>query len=187
MRTNKEFLDSLSSPLSRFYLYDFHVHSPGSYDMCEGDRYESLSDEEKKYLTKLKSIPADIAHYDEEITKTFPIDQYYDLLVKRKNEVAESQGISDSANWSIIAITDHNVANYSCELSKHAWCNKKSGKLIILPGIELSICFKIDNEKDECNIHVLCIYQPNTNAGDIRLSIANASDSSWEFGKEIKI
>ena len=56
MRSNREFLKSLSALRAGFYLSDFHVHSPGSADMCIGDRYDALSDDEKKFLPQIDSL-----------------------------------------------------------------------------------------------------------------------------------
>jgi hypothetical protein len=121
MRTNREFLKSLKAPTASFYLCDFHVHSPGSADTRIGDRFDVLSPEEKQLLPKLDDLPKDLAAYDKQAVADCPVGNFYDLLVKRRDNIARAQGISEGSDWAFLAITDHNVAEYSAGLSQHAW------------------------------------------------------------------
>lgn len=92
-------------------------------------------------------------------------------------------GERQGCGWAFLAITDHNVAEYSSGLSQHAWNLIKENRLVILPGIELDVNFKTPEGKDECGIHLLCIFAPLTTAAAIMLAINQASKkSSWSPG-----
>ena len=43
MATNKELIQRLHVGKSTFYLADFHVHSPASFDIRTGEHFERLS------------------------------------------------------------------------------------------------------------------------------------------------
>ncbi len=189
MHTNKAFAKSLKAPASSFYLCDFHVHSPGSADTRIGQRFAALSNDEKLMLPELGPLPNDLAVYEKQVLTTCPAGTFYDLLLKRRNQVVSDQGISDGNDWAFVAITDHNVAEYAVELSCHAWQNLKRNRLVILPGIELDVSFMIDADKEEeCAVHLLCIFSPLTNSSDIRIAIAQASnETTWSFGKSLKV
>jgi ABC-type lipoprotein export system ATPase subunit len=187
MRTNREFLKSLKVPTASFYLCDFHVHSPGSADTRIGDRFDALSPAEKQLLPKLDDLPKDLAAYDKQAAVDCPVGDFYDLLVKRRDDIARAQGISEGSDWAFLAITDHNVAEYSAGLSQHAWNLIKEKRLVILPGIELDVTFKLDGGKDGCGIHLLCIFPPLTNASDIRLAIAKSSKTDWSPGTVLEV
>jgi hypothetical protein len=188
MRTNREFLKALKAPASSFYLCDFHVHSPGSADTRIGDRFDALSPAEKGLLPKLSKLPPDLAGYDKQALTDCPVGKFYDLLVKRRDDIARAQGISDGSDWAFLAITDHNVAEYSAGLSQHAWGLMKEKRLVILPGIELDIAFKVEGGEDNCGIHLLCIFAPLTSASDIRIAINSASKkTNWSFGTNLQV
>ena len=72
MRSNQEFLDQLKTPLARFYLADFHVHSVGSADVCIGDRFDRLPQEIRDRLPKLSKEPTDLAAYDASVKDKVP-------------------------------------------------------------------------------------------------------------------
>jgi len=187
MGTNREFLKSLKAPAANFYLCDFHVHSPGSADTRIGDRFDALSAAEKDLLPKLSDLPKDLAAYDKQAVANCPVEKFYDLLVKRRDEIARIQGISEGNDWAFLAITDHNVAEYSAGLSHHAWSLIKEKRLVILPGIELDVTFKLDDGKDGCGIHLLCIFPPLTTASDIRLAVTQASGTNWSLGTVLEV
>jgi hypothetical protein len=188
MRTNREFLKALKAPASSFYLCDFHVHSPGSADTRIGDRFNALSQSEKTLLPELTSLPNDLAAYDKKASVDCPVEKFYDLLVKRRDDIARAQGISDGNDWAFLAITDHNVAEYSAGLSQHAWSHIKKTRLVILPGIELDIDFNVKDGQDTCGIHLLCIFAPLTSASAIMLAINQASKkTNWAFGTTLQV
>lgn len=187
MRSNREFRKLLKAPTSTFYLFDLHVHSPGSADTRIGARFEALSTEEKALLPKLSQMPKDLAAYERDAMRQCPVDKFYDLLVNRRDEIADGQELSDGYDWSFVAITDHNVCEYASELSQHAWKLKDKNRLLILPGIELDVNFKVDGIDNRCGIHLLCIFAPLTNASDIRLAITSASNTTWTIGNSLEV
>lgn len=190
MSNNKEFLSKIISDKARFYLFDFHVHSPASYDVRTGENYTSLSDEEKAFLTEIpESLSKNHVEYEVEVLKKFPVDKYYDLLVKHRNRIVEMEEISDGEDWAFIAITDHNICNYASAVSKYAWGkeNLKKNRLVVFPGIELDVCFIEPSFGDEVNIHIILIYAPQTATHQIYTSIREASNQSWEFGDTLNV
>lgn len=190
MRTNREFLKALKAPASSFYLCDLHVHSPGSADTRIGDRFAALSPAEKVLLPQLPSLPNDLAAYDKQALIDCPVGKFYDLLVKRRDDVARAQGILEGNDGAFLAITDHNVAEYSAGLSQHAWSLIKENRLVVLPGIELDIKFKTTEGKEGCGIHLLCIFAPLTSAAAIMLAINQAKaskKSSWSPGMVLEV
>ncbi len=55
MRTNLEFLDALKgTPEARFYLCDFHVHSPASMETLSKMELMGVLRKQKSYTEKLK-------------------------------------------------------------------------------------------------------------------------------------
>ena len=188
MRTNRKFLRSLSTSVARFYLADLHVHSPGSADIRIGERFEALSAAEKKFLPKLKKLPDDLSKYDVEICSEFPVSDFYNQLVERRDRVAKDQGIPSGMDRAFVGITDHNVSDYAASLSQFAWDRRQSDRLIVLPGIELDVSFDVtDSTENPCNIHMLCLFSPCTKSSDIRLAITTASNTSWDFGGPLKV
>ncbi|CEN24450.1 AAA family ATPase [Paraclostridium sordellii] len=175
-----------------FFMFDFHVHSPASYDV-RSSRYKYLSDEEKKYLENIPVINTkDLQKYESEVLENFKVEDYYNLLVERKNRVAKNENLDNGNDWSVIAITDHNVCTYSTRLSNHAFKkdNLRMNRLIILPGIELDIKFKfnrIENKENWPTVHVLLIFKPNTMDRAIFSSINKYSCNDWDFGKELEV
>jgi energy-coupling factor transporter ATP-binding protein EcfA2 len=189
MRTNSEFLKKLKAPASSFYLCDFHVHSPGSADTRVGDRFQALSDNEKKLLSQLSTIPKDLAEYEKGILRTCAVSKFYDLLIERRAHLANTCGIPEGMDWAVLAVTDHNVAEYSAELSQYAWEHRTENRLIILPGIELDVIFPASSDiLPECGIHLLCVFPPLTSSSDIRIAITQGSESpAWNFGQPLRV
>jgi len=187
MRSNRDFLKSLSALGAGFYLSDFHVHSPGSADMCIGERYDALSDDEKKFLRQISSLPEGLEQYDKDMISKFPIEEYYNLLVDRRDGVAAEEGIPEGRDCAFIGVTDHNVAHYATALSKHAWEERRNNRLIILPGIELEVVFPLpDVDDSDCKAHLLCLFHPTTKCDDIRVAITHASEPTWSFGSPLR-
>lgn len=176
-----------------FYMFDFHVHSPASYDV-RTTKYNQLSEDEKKYLEKIESsISKNLIKYEEEVLSKFKVEDYYNLLVDHKNNVAIRENLDNGNDWAIIAITDHNICTYATRLSEHAFNkdNLKKNRLIILPGIELDVRFKFEdrlNNEDLVTVHMLLIFKPNTKDREIFNNIKNYSgDNEWDFGKELNV
>ncbi|MBV1727847.1 MAG: AAA family ATPase, partial [Candidatus Desulforudis sp.] len=187
--TNQEFLKSLESPKAQFYLCDFHVHSPASYDIRTGKRFAALSSLERE---KIEQIPEEMAgqleDYEYKALELFPVHLYYDLLLKRRNQLAEQWGLSPGEDWAFMAITDHNVCRYSHLLAKHAWTKRNENRFIVFPGIELTVRF--DVSKDLPTVaHILCVFEPLTDRSSIRIAICDASGTpEWSPGlPELKV
>lgn len=190
-RNNRDLLKALRPPSASFYLYDFHVHSVGSADICIGKRFDALPETLKTQLTKLDADPPDLAVYDTEIAARVPVEMFFGELLARRNEVAAGLGQKETENWAFVAITDHNVAAYSCALSDHSLKDFKNSRLLVLPGIELELHFPVkDAQNRTCQIHVLCIFAPGTKASDIRIAINDArtpGTPAWEFGSPLNV
>ena len=192
MSTNRQFMDKLSgSPMARFFLCDLHIHSPASADIRVGERFGRLSDEEKASLERIDlSLISRPKEYENEALLKFPVDKFFDMLVSRRDQVAKTEDIAASKNWSIVAITDHNVCRYATDLSKYAWTARSCNRLIVLPGIELDVEFPVSDVGNLASAHVLCIFTPGTDDSSIRLAINNAQSTqngSWDFGNILKI
>lgn len=176
-----------------FYMFDFHVHSPASYDV-RTTKYNQLSEDEKKYLKNIQlSTAKNLTKYEDEVLTKFKIEDYYNLLVDHKNNVSRRENLDNGKDWAVIAITDHNICTYATRLSEYAF-NKdklKKNRLIILPGIELDVRFKFEdslNNEDWVTVHVLLIFKPNTKDRDIFSSIKKYSqDNEWDFGKGLNV
>lgn len=181
--SNKDFRKSIKGTRARFYLCDFHVHSPGSADIRVGERFDSLSEIEKRNIAEIPlSLMDKPVAYEEEAIKKFSIEQYYSLLLNRRNTVEKEEQIHEveGGSWSFIAITDHNVCKYAALLSQLAWEKRSLNKLIVLPGIELDVQFSL--QTDSVTVHLLCIFPPNTSDSDIRIAITAASNKTWNMG-----
>ncbi len=188
MSDNKHLRKAFQSKEARFYMADFHVHSPASFDVRTGDRFSALPPEDQE---KIKEIPLGLANnpvaYEAEVMNKYPPHEYYESILNQREKISKEIGIS--GDWAMLAITDHNVCSYSCKVATHAWENRSSNKLIVLPGIELSITYPLADITARAGAHVLCIFAPNTTESDIRLAIQSASNVSpaWEFGKSIDL
>jgi hypothetical protein len=203
IRTNKELLKALNTPVARFYPCDLHVHSIGSTDVCLADNFTSLPQELRDVLAgaptpseeqtiqlPLAKEPADPVKYDQELAKPPYIEAFYKCLCARRMQVAQEQGIPKSDNWAIVAITDHNTAHFSAALAAHAWSNRKDDRLIVIPGLELQVTFPFGSPSQDCHVHILCLYAPCTSASDIRLAINECRPSgadNWDLGKSLRV
>lgn len=185
MISNEEFKKLIRSTKSRFYLCDFHVHSPASVDLRSGERFKELSEKEKGFTKIPTALISKPSEYEKAAITHFPIEEYYNLLLEQRNKICEAEGIFDGEDWSFIAITDHNVCEYATLLSKFAWEIRAKNKLIILPGIELDVKFKLSVEN--VTVHILCIFPPNTGDSDIRMALSDASGGNWCFGAEVEV
>jgi energy-coupling factor transporter ATP-binding protein EcfA2 len=213
-RSNRALLQSLRAPKARFYPFDLHTHSPGSYDVCFGQRYEELPetlrqaielafplpfDETATPTTEtykpirtsrfpLKKEPSDHCAHDRDIATPEIIEAFFRQLVHRRNTLFEMYSLPASDNWSIVGVTDHNTAHFSTLLAKHAWQQRANDRLIVLPGVELDT--RITVGKQDCPLHILCLFQPGVSSEDIAAVInkANSSSSSlWRFGSHLQV
>jgi ABC-type lipoprotein export system ATPase subunit len=188
MATNADLLKTIKkAPRAHFYLCDVHVHSPASLDVSIGERFSALSEKEKEYLQEVTTTnhggPVD---YEAKVLSTFPVERYYDLLVKRRNTVSEEESIPEGEDWAFIAITDHNVCEYATSLSNYAWEHRSDSRLVILPGIELDVSFPITSD-ERVIAHLILIFQPGTQSSDIRVAIEPLTSNSWSFGQTAKV
>lgn len=215
--SNKDLLKKLRPPVARFYLYDFHIHSIASHDVCHGAHYKLLPQdllnklEPAEPLTEevnasssstlpkkrnsiafpLTKSPTDRRKHDCDVSleREF-VSAFYESLIARRDSVTATENIPTSDNWAILALTDHDVCEFACALSKHAWEKRSTDKLIILPGIELEVRFRIDEANTDCPLHILCLFAPCTKSSDIRIAINNANANpadTWDFGTTLDV
>ena len=193
-RTSREVLNSLRPPVARFYPCDLHVHSPGSFDFWQSGRLQRLPEGLRRIMAEATSRsdlrlrlpvsgePADSGEFDQQVTQTRLVSAFYDSLLDRRTQLAQIEGIQDSDNWAIVGITDHNTAHFSSALSLHSWDRRATNRLVILPGIELEMVFPLPEARDDCHVHVLCLFAPCTRASDIRVAIHDARSDSASLG-----
>lgn len=186
MLPHRDLHKALRSKRAVFHLADFHVHSPASYDIRSGDRFEALSSDVRQALSAIpERLATQPVKYEEEVLKAFAPETFLDSLVARRDEVAGTFDKSHNA-WSLLAITDHNVCRYSTKLAEVAFAKRHDTRLIVLPGIELDIEFTCVPTNDVATIHVLCLFRPGTTESDVRLAIASAgNDKPWSFGSKL--
>ncbi|MHB9070233.1 MAG: ATP-binding protein [Sedimentisphaerales bacterium] len=195
--SNKIFFDALKTTNVKYMLCDLHVHSIASADVLEGDRYEQLDDEEKKLIDNLAIKRDDYkekwAEYDDLVANKIKPEDYLKLIVERRNKIADLYDLSDGKDWAVIAITDHNSCDFSCKLSEQAWKTKNENRVVVLPGMELEVEFKVLTQ-DYTKVHICIIFAPCVKKTQIYSAIisaykeANATqDSDWNFGNSIKI
>lgn len=180
MKSNLEFKKEISTVARPQYcLCDLHVHSPASHD------YKHINKNGKRCTTQelvTSTVPAEI---EEKAQIRFPIETYYDQLIKHFNTTLKNDLIPTHSPAGIVAITDHNICEYAAKLSNHAWANLKENKLVVLPGIELEVEFPLEQSNDEtCSIHMLIIFPPNTPAREITHPIYS-TNRNWEYGQPI--
>lgn len=120
-------------------------------------------------------------------------EDYLKLIIKRRDKIADSYDLSDGKDWAIIAITDHNSCDFSCKLSEHAWKTKKENRIVILPGMELEVEFKV-LEQNYTKVHICIIFAPCVEKSQIYSAIISAykdanktQNSDWNFGNSIRI
>lgn len=187
MSTNRDFVDKLRSPRSRFCLCDFHVHSPASYDV-RANHFDELAEHEKLKLEEIpKPTQDNLVDYQEKVLTSYPPEDFYQEIVSRRNEVAQKEGLHTSEDWSLLAITDHNVCEYSCQVAEISWKKRGENRLIVLPAIELDVEYTVPNAGDrKVRSHILCIFSPETKSTDIRHSISTAASGiRWEEGDPV--
>lgn len=181
-RTNAELAQKLKGQRgARFCLCDFHVHSPASHDVAGRS---DLSDFERKRLSAVAVVqPKDWFKHQQDVLASYPPSEYLSELVCRRNDVVAKLGIGEYNQWALVAITDHNVCTYATLLAQVAWKDRKSNKLIVLPGIELDVIFPV-GASEQAAIHVLCIFSPRVDSSDIRKAICDSASTDWKEGTE---
>ncbi len=196
MATNKDFFNSLKTNVVNYLLCDLHVHSIASADILEQGRYSELDESEKQLIDSLEIQKEDYLNkwgeYDQLVSDRIEPDKYLELIENRRNEIAAIHSLSDGKDWSVIAITDHNTCKFACKVSASAWGRKDASRIIVLPGIELEVQFKIEDE--DVAIHVCIIYAPCTEASQVHTAINrayyksnNTEETGWNFGDPIKV
>ncbi|MDD5007382.1 MAG: AAA family ATPase [Syntrophorhabdaceae bacterium] len=187
MSRNREFLRQLSSARARFYPADFHVHGPASADLRNASRFSQLSREVQNILN---SIPANItknpADYEAKVISRYPPSEFYKSLLARRDAILSEMDTEDGGNWAIVALTDHNVCKYSCELASQAWDKLKEHCLIVMPGIELTVNYPVP-PNSLASAHLLCIFSAKTSDSDIRMAVTYAAEDNWEFGQSLTL
>ncbi len=188
MATNAELLQILkSTPRARFYMCDLHVHSPASPDVRCGERFTLLTQQEKEMLGKVnEGIATQAVLYEKQVLAAFPISHYFQFLVAQRNKLAEAENIPSGEDWAFVAITDHNICDYACALSSHAWEQRAVSRLVVLPGIELNVSFLI-SEGEKIAAHIILIFSPNTKPDDIRVAIHAQTLNNWTFGQTAEV
>jgi len=193
---NKDFFQALKTTNINYLLCDLHVHSIASADVLDKVRYERLNAKEKALIESL-SITKDAykekwSEYDSLVADKIRPEDYFNLIRERRDHIADSYDLSEGKDWAVIAITDHNSCRFSCRLSKHAWNIKKEHRIIILPGMELEVQFKVQDEY--VKVHICLIFAPCVEDaqiyGAINSAYKNATDteeSNWNFGDTIKV
>ncbi len=180
IQSNSELRDTLSqSQKAVFHLCDLHVHSPGSFD------FKGLSPDLKALQKTIRGQSR--AEYERKFLVQYIPERYYEQLLEQFQATLKKHAPSYAHSWGIIGLTDHNVAGYACELSRFAWENRKKNRLIVLPGIELDVKFKVPETQSFAKIHILLHFPPNTEVTDLTAAISGASGGAWAYGEELVV
>lgn len=185
---NRELHKQLRSGRARFYPADFHIHSPASADVRLSPRFGELSAESQ---TRLASVPEKTAkspvEYESRVIDAFPPSCFYDSLLDRRGAILIATEAEDGDDWAIVAVTDHNVCKYACQVATHAWAQLGSHRLIVLPGIELTVIYPVPPDSILASAHLLCIFSPSVTDSDIRIAIGAAAGINWTFGEALTL
>ncbi len=187
MRTNLEFSDALKgTPEARFYLCDFHVHSPASMETLSKMELMGVLEEGDLLIEEINQI-VDPVEYEKKVQNLVPVENYFGSLLSRRDEMIEAEERAPGENWSFVAITDHNVCGYAAILSQYAWERRNTDHLIVLPGMELEVTFPV-SEISSATAHILCIFPPCTEEAYIVEAINRARDTKedmWRLGENM--
>lgn len=192
---NKTFFSFLKTTSVRYMLCDLHVHSIASADILDENRYSQLGSKEKE-LIESQGLKLDMngkwAQYDDLVASRIKPEDYLQIILERRNQIASSYDLSEGKDWAIIAITDHNTCKFSCKLSKQAWDNRKQHRLIIFPGMELEVHFKV--QEQNIKVHICIIFAPCVEEAQIHGAINTAyrkanrtEESNWNYGSTIQL
>lgn len=189
--SNKDILKNIKSEKSRYYIFDFHVHSPASFDVRLGQRFNNLEEGIKEKIKVIdENLTKNHEEYEKKVIETLNPESYYELLVEHKNNILEKEDVELGEDWAFIAITDHNICKYAEELSDISLKSDKMKKnrLIILPGIELEVEFLEPTSRERESIHILLIFKPGTKQYDICSAINIATgNQTWIYGEKLQI
>lgn len=188
MSLNAELLKSLKwIPRARFFLCDLHVHSPASPDVRYGERFKLLSQGEMQLLEQVPTtLTNQPVQYEKKVLSAFPVSRYHELLVKHRDAIAQRESISEGEDLAFVAITDHNVCDYSTLLSEYAWEQRGRTRIIVLPGLEIDVSFPVA-ENEMATAHVVLIYPPRIHSSDIRVAVHDLTTNNWEFGQAAEV
>ncbi len=125
--------------------------------------------------------------YENEVIAAYPPSNFFQKLILRRDAIMSGPDALGNDDWAIIAITDHNVCKYACELASYAWAHIAEYRMIILPGIELTVSYPVLPGNERASAHLLCIFAPGTKDSDIRVAIRDASQNNWIFGDELSL
>ena len=189
MGTNLDLHKKLRAPRARFYLADFHVHSPASADVRLAPHYGQLS---KSARSILDSVPESLAsnpiEYESAVISAFPPSAFLKELISRRDSVLAGLDSDSTEDWAIVAMTDHNICKYSCGTASLAWTQLSENRIIVLPGMELSVTYPVPPGNEKATAHLLCIFAPNTSDSDIRIAITSANNNAdWTFGDGVTL
>ena len=147
MDSNTTFQQRLQAGQAQFFLADLHVHSPAS--PCFGNGGAT-------------PFAKEIAEHEQRVLDSYPVGTFYDELVQHRNTTIQHEHLPAREDWAVIAITDHNACTYACRLSRHAWQAERlrTNRLILLPGMELSVDFRVPGTQQCASAHLLLIFQP---------------------------
>jgi hypothetical protein len=144
MGTNLDLHKKLRAPRARFYLADFHVHSPASADVRLSPHYGQLSESARSILDSVpESLASNPIEYESAVISAFPPSEFLKELISRRDSVLEGLDSDSSEAWAIVAITDHNICKYSCDTASLAWTQLSENRIIVLPGMELSVTYPV--------------------------------------------
>lgn len=199
-RTGRQLLKALRTSVARFYPCDFHIHSPGSYDVCQSGRLEQLPDDLRSVVQSaaaaagfslpLTHNPPEAAAFDEAMATPDVVNAFLAQIVKRRNTIVSEEGLSDTDNWCIVGITDHNSSHFACALAEAAWNTRATNHVIVCPGIELDVSFDVPGLPSKCQVHLLCLFAPSTGPSDIRLAIHDSrppGTPTWTMGHPLAV
>ncbi len=189
MSTNLDLYKKLRASRARFYLADFHVHSPASADVRLSPNYERLSDNARSLLDSVpEGLASNPAGYESAVISAFPPSEFLKEIVARRDSVLTDLDSDNTEDWAIVAITDHNVCKYSCATASLAWTQLNQNRIIVLPGIELTVNYAVPPGNEQTTAHLLCLFAPNTSDSDIRLAITSSNNNTdWSFGEEVTL
>ncbi|MFA6134329.1 MAG: AAA family ATPase [Phycisphaerae bacterium] len=128
----------------------------------------------------------DPVSYEKQVLSAFPVACYHQLLVNRRDSVAQQESISLGEDWAFVAITDHNVCSYATALSMYAWEQRDKSRLVVFPGLELDVSFPVGKD-GRTKAHVILIYPPGSEPSDIRVAVHGLTTNNWEFGHTAEV
>lgn len=174
MDSNTAFQQRLQAGQAQFFLADLHVHSPAS--PCFGNGEAS-------------PLAKEIAEHEQRVLDSYPVGTFYDELVRHRNATIQDEHLPAREDWAVIAITDHNVCTYACRLSQHAWeaDRLRANRLILLPGMELSVDFRVAGTQQCASAHLLLIFHPLAEPQQVYAAIRETSGVAWEFGDTLAV